>query len=181
MFLQLLAFVNFITTLYEKVMKIVLKSWSALTDAQIPDVWVFTHRNAPPLHKKEAIGNTLSFYPDTQRFFKESEINNSTSKKSMDDLVTAELIDASGNLVTDVTEFFHTVRWSQIAPSVYELVLIFLHLRDIILSQGIITSYALRVMTIDAETLDIPLNDRKAWEDFNGWGTWSSPAREEKI
>ena len=169
--LQLLAFVNFITNLYEKVMRIVSKCMCAVSDAQIPDVWVFTHRNATPWSRKEAITNTLSFYPETQRFFKDS-----TSKSSMDDLVTAEVLDASGILVTDVTEFFHTIRWAQIAPSVYELVLIFFLLRDIILSQSLLSTYVLRVMTIDAETLDIPLHDEKAKEEFSGWGTWSSPA-----
>lgn len=169
MILQILAFINFITNFLEKCKEIVLKSYSAATQAHIPDVWVFTHRNATPLNRKEAISNTLSFYPDTKRFFKES-----TTRKSMDDLVTAEVLDASGILVTDVTEFFHTIRWSSIAPSVYELVLIFFLLRDIILSQGLISSYVLRVMTIDAQTLDIPLNDARAWHGFSGWGIWTS-------
>jgi hypothetical protein len=164
---------------FEKCKGIVLKSYSAVTQAHIPDVWVFTHRNATPLNRKEAISNTLSFYPDTHKFFKES-----TSKKSMDDLVTAEVLDASGILVTDVTEFFHTIRWSSIAPSVYELVLIFFLLRDIILSQGLISSYVLRVMTIDAKTLDIPLNDVKAKEEFSSWSVWTSlvaEVRQEEI
>lgn len=174
MVLQLLAFVNFITTFFEKLMSIVSKSWSAVSQAQIPDVWVFTHRNATPLTRKEEITNTLSFYPDTQKFFKDS-----TSKRSMDDLVTAEVLDASGILVTDVTEFFHTVRWSFIAPSVYELVLIFFLLRDIVLSQTLLSTYVLRVMTIDAETLDIPLHNEKAKEEFSGWSVWSSPPVEQ--
>jgi len=155
------------TTWFEKIKQIVLKSLSAVTDAHIPDVWVFTHRNATPWTKKEAITNTLSFYPETQKFFKES-----TTRKSMDDLVTAEVLDASGILVTDVTEFFHTIRWSSIAPSVYELVLIFFLLRDIILSQSLLSTYILRVMTIDAETLDIPLNDARAKEEFSSWSVW---------
>jgi hypothetical protein len=166
---QVLAFVNLITNLFEKIKQFVLKSWYAATQAHIPDVWVFTHRNSVPLIRKEAITNTLSFYPETQKFFKES-----TTRKSMDDLVTAEVLDASGILVTDITEFLHTVRWDSIAPSVYELVLVFFLLRDIILSQGHISSYVLRVMTIDTETLDIPLNDARAWEGFIGWGHWSS-------
>jgi hypothetical protein len=156
------------TTWFEKIKQIVLKSLSAVTDAHIPDVWVFTHRNATPWTKKEAITNTLSFYPETQKFFKES-----TTRKSMDDLVTAEVLDASGILVTDVTEFFHTIRWSSIAPSVYELVLIFFLLRDIILSQSLLSTYILRVMTIDAETLDIPLNDARAKEEFSSWSVWT--------
>ena len=181
MVLEILAFINFITNFFEKCKEIVSKSWSAVTDAHIPDVWVFTHRNATPLNRKEAITNILSFYPDTQKFFKES-----TTRKSMDDLVTAEVLDASGVLVTDVTEFFHTIRWSSIAPSVYELVLIFFLLRDILLSQSLLTTYVLRVMTIDAETIDIPLNDVRAMDEFSSWSVWTSlvaqpPIRQEEI
>lgn len=177
MVIEILAFVNFITTLYEKIMSFVSKCMLAVSDAQIPDVWVFTHRNATPWSQKEAITNTLSFYPETQRFFKES-----TTKKSMDDLVTAELLDSSGILVSDVTEFFHTIRWSSIAPSVYEIVLVFFLLRDILLSQNLLSTYVLRVMTIDAETFDIPLNDTRAKEEFSSWSVWTSPFFiEEKI
>ena len=175
--LQLLSFVHFITNFFEKVMGFVLKSWSAVSQAQIPDVWVFTHRNATPLTRKEAITNTLSFYPETLKFFKDT-----TQKKSMDDLVTAEVLDSSGVLVTDVTEFFHTVRWSELAPSVYELVLIFFLLRDILLSQSLLNTYVLRVMTIDAETLDIPLNDARASNDFSGWSVWTpQQVKQEEI
>jgi len=179
MFLQLLAFVNFITTFYEKIMALVSKGWLAAVQSQIPDVWVFTHRNATPWCRKEDNSNTLSFYPETQRFFKEAEVKN-----SMDDLVTAEILDASGILLADATEFFHNIRWSSIAPSVYEIVLIFFLLRDLVFPKELLTSYALRVMTIDAETLDIPLNDRKAWDDFSGWSKWSvsrPSTQEEKI
>jgi hypothetical protein len=171
MLLQLLAFVHFVTTFYEKVIGLVSKGWLAAVQSQIPDVWVFTHRNAVPWSQKEAITNTLSFYPEKQQFFKDSE-----TKKSMDDLVTAEILDSSGILVTDVTEFFHNIRWSSMAPSVYELVLIFFLLRDILLSEGLLSSYVLRVMTIDADTLDIPLRDSRAKEEFSSWGVWSAPA-----
>jgi hypothetical protein len=166
---------------FEKLMGIVSKSMCAVSDAQIPDVWVFTHRNTTPWARKEAINNTLSFYPETKRFFKESDIKNSTSKKSMDDLVTAEVLDASGLIVSDVTEFLHTIRWSQNAPSVYELVLIFFLLHDILLSQNLLSTYVLRVMTIDAETLDIPLDDTKAKEEFSSWGGWSPLVERQKA
>jgi hypothetical protein len=176
---QVLAFVNLITNLYEKILALVLKGWFAAVQSQIPDVWVFTHRNTVPWSRKEAITNTLSFYPETHRFFKESE-----TKKSMDDLVTAEILDASGLLVSDATEFFHNIRWSSISPSVYELVLIFFLLRDVLLSEGLLTSYVLRIMTIDADTLDIPLRDSRAKQEFSSWGLWSSSKgveREEEI
>ena len=165
----LLAFVNFITNLYEKILGLVLKAWSAAAQSQIPDVWVFTHRNSMPWSRKEAITNTLSFYPETHRFFKESD-----TKNSMDDLVTAEILDASGILVSDATEFFHNIRWSSLTPSVYELVLIFFLLRDVLLSEGLLSSYVLRVMTINADTLDIPLLDSRAKKEFSSWSLWSS-------
>ena len=176
---QVLAFVNLITNLYEKILGLVLKGWLAAVQSQIPDVWVFTHRNTMPWSRKEAITNTLSFYPETHRFFKESE-----TKKSMDDLVTAEILDASGLLVSDATEFFHNIRWSSISPSVYELVLIFFLLRDVLLSESLLSSYVLRIMTIDADTLEIPLRDSRAKEEFSSWGLWSpaeATEREEQI
>ena len=178
MLLQLLSLLNFITNLYEKIQAFVSKSWSAASKAHIPDVWVFTHRNATPWQGKEAIPNTLSFYPEKNQFFKDA-----TSKKSMDDLVTAEILDASGLLVSDATEFFHNIRWSEIAPSVYEIVLLFFLLQGIVFPKELLTSYALRVMTINAETLDIPLNNSKAWEEFSGWSKPSEKvaSQEEKI
>jgi hypothetical protein len=166
--LKLLALLNFITNFYDKAMGLVSKSWSAVTNAHIPDVWVFTHRNATPWQRKETISNTLSFYPETQKFFKEAEV-----KKSMDDLVTAEILDASGIIVSDATEFFHNIRWSEIAPSVYEIVLLFFLLQDLVFPKELLSSYALRVMTIDAETLDIPLNNSKAFDAFSGWSKWA--------
>jgi hypothetical protein len=172
--LQVLSFLNFLFNLYEKILAFVSKSWSAATKAHIPDVWVFTHRNAPPWQGKEAIPNTLSFYPEKNHFFKEA-----TTKKSMDTLVTAEIVDASGLLVSDATEFFHNIRWSEIAPSVYEIVLLFFLLRDLVFPKELLSSYSLRVMTIEAETLELPLNNAKAWEAFSGWN--KVERQEEKI
>ena len=163
--IQFLALVNFITNLFEKFMKIMTKGWASVVDSQTPDVWVFTHRNAMPWVQKTGTG--LSFYPDTKKFFKES-----ATKTSMDDLVTAEIVDSNGLLVSDATEFFHTIRWGEMVPSVYEIVLVFFLLRDIILSQDTLSSYVLRVMTIDAETVDVPLNHKMAKQPFTSWNAW---------
>lgn len=163
--IQFLALVNFITNLFEKFMKIASKGWSSVVDSQIPDVWVFTHRNAMPWVQKT--GSGLSFYPETKKFFKDS-----ATKRSMDDLVTAEIVDSNGLLVSDATEFFHTIRWGEMVPSVYEIVLVFFLLRDIILSQDTLSSYVLRVMTIDAETVDVPLKGKMAKQPFTSWNAW---------
>jgi hypothetical protein len=163
--IQFLALVNFITNLFEKFMKIITKGWSSMVDSQTPDVWVFTHRNAMPWVQKT--GSGLSFYPETKKFFKES-----ATKASMDDLVTAEIVDGNGLLVSDATEFFHSIRWGEMVPSVYEIVLVFFLLRDIILSQDTLSSYVLRVMTIDAESVDVPLNHKMAKQPFTSWNAW---------
>ena len=163
--IQFLALVNFITNLFEKFMKIMSKGWSSVVDSQIPDVWVFTHRNAMPWVQKT--GSGLSFYPETKKFYKDS-----ATKVSMDDLVTAEIVDSNGLLVSDATEFFHSIRWGEMVPSVYEIVLVFFLLRDIILSHDTLSSYVLRVMTIDAETVDVPLKDKMAKQPFTSWNAW---------
>ena len=90
----------------------------------------------------------------------------------MDDLVTAEIVDGNGLLVSDATEFFHSIRWGEMVPSVYEIVLVFFLLRDIILSQDTLSSYVLRVMTIDAESVDVPLNHKMVKQPFTSWNAW---------
>ena len=170
---KILSFIHYITTVYDTIMRIVSKGYSAVVQSQIPDVWVFTHRNAMPWITKNMHSTSLSFYPETNKFYKNSF---KETKKSMDDLVTAEILDASGILVSDVTEFLHTIRWGEMVPSVYEIILIFFLLRDVIISQDTLSSYVLRVMTIDTDILDIPLNDTKTKEEFSSWSVWLSPS-----
>jgi hypothetical protein len=93
------------------------------------------------------------------------------ARKSFDDLVTAEIVDSTGKVLLDCTEFFHNIRWTD-APSIYELILIFLLSKDIILKDEVFLEHSLRVMTLENPDLSIKLTNPKAKEVFSTWSAF---------
>ena len=168
MIIFFLRVVNFLSntcdTIYSKIQRI----YSSLAKADTC-VWVFTHRNACPWLTTNIPRNILYFHPESNSF--SAKTRTTTTKKTMDDLVTAEIYDSNNILVADVSEFCQSISWEGTAPgpSLYEIVLLSFLRNNTLLTQDELETYTLRVMTIDINTLDISLNSTKAKEDFVSW------------
>ena len=165
MIIFFLRLVNFLTNTYETLYSKGQRVYSSLLDKET-SIWVFTHRNACPWRTTTIPTNILYFHPEKKSFCVKTRT--STTKKRMDDLVTAEILDSNNILVADVSEFFQSISLES-APSLYEIVLLSFLRNNILLTQDELETYTLRVMTIDIDTLDISLNSTKAKEDFVSW------------
>lgn len=174
MIIFFLRLVNFLTntydTIYSKIQRIYSSIAKAIAKAETC-VWVFTHRNACPWLTTNIPRNILYFHPESNSFSAKTRSQITRTKKTMDDLVTAEIYDSNNILVADVSEFFQSISWEGAAsrPSLYEIVLLSFLCNNTLLTQDELESYTLRVMTIDINTLDISLNSTKAKEDFVSW------------
>ena len=165
MIIFFLRLVNFLTNTYETLYSKGQRIYSSLLDKET-SIWVFTHRNACPWRTTTIPRNILYFHPEKKSFCVKTRTP--TTKKRMDDLVTAEIFDSNNILVADVSEFFQSISL-EAAPSLYEIVLLSFLRNNILLTQDELETYTLRVMTIDIDTLDISLNSTKAKEDFVSW------------
>lgn len=165
MIIFFLRLVNFLTNTYETLYSKGQRVYSSLLDKET-SIWVFTHRNACPWRTTTIPTNILYFHPETKSF--SLKTRTPTTKKRMDDLVTAEIFDSNNILVADVSEFFQSISL-EATPSLYEIVLLSFLRNNILLTQDELETYTLRVMTIDIDTLDIYLNSTKAKEDFVSW------------
>lgn len=175
MIIFFLRLVNFLTNTYDTLYSKGQRIYSSLLEKET-SIWVFTHRNACPWRTTTIPTNILYFHPETNCF--SVKTRTPTTKKTMDDLVTAEIFDSNNILVADVSEFFQSISWEGFslegfslegAPSLYEIVLLSFLRNNILLTQDELETYTLRVMTIDIDTLDISLNSTKAKEDFVSW------------
>ena len=156
---------NFLTNTYDTLYSKGQQVYSSLLEKETC-VWVFTHRNACPWRTNTTPTNILYFHPEKKSFCVKTRTP--TTKKKMDDLVTAEIFDSNNILVADVSEFFQSISL-EATPSLYEIVLLSFLRNNILLTQDELETYTLRVMTIDIDTLDISLNSTKAKEDFVSW------------
>ena len=165
MIIFFLRLVNFLTNTYETLYSKGQRVYSSLLDKET-SIWVFTHRNACPWRTTTIPTNILYFHPEKKSF--SLKTRRPTTKKRMDDLVTAEIFDSNNILVADVSEFFQSISL-EATPSLYEIVLVSFLCNNILLTQDELETYTLRVMTTDIDTLDISLNSTKAKEDFVSW------------
>ena len=163
MLLYFLSLINTISKMYTYYLNLSKKTVNAIVNSQTPDVWIFPQRNGFPWIRKDA-GDYFCYYPDILKF-------GADARKSFDDLVTAEIVDSTGKLLLDCTEFFHNIRWTD-APSIYELILIFLLSKDIILKDEVFLEHSLRVMTLENPDLSIKLKNPKAKEVFSTWSAF---------
>ena len=151
----------------------------AIQNSYIPDMYIFRERNSIPWVVKKgsvytSIGCALEYSVNEKMFYAVSSSESAPAK--MDDIVMAELVDSSGSGVCDMSEFFHSVRWScassassEEAPSLYEMVLMNLLANNKIVCDKVLSSYVLNVITIDNPSLTLPLSSEAAKKPFLGW------------
>lgn len=89
-----------------------------------------------------------------------------TDKMTLD-VVTAEL--KTPSTTYDLSSFFYSVKWYTTAPSLYELVLLYLLHEKICLSTDMLNSYTLNILTSDAEECVIDLDSPLAKQSFRGF------------
>jgi hypothetical protein len=125
--------------------------------------WVFAQRNAYPIMTSSSWTNSdiLSYYPATYTFAP------AASDKISLDIVTAELNTPFG--AYDLSSFFYSVKWHMNAPSLYELVLLFLLHEKLCLSTSTLDSSSITVLTSDAEEYVIEMNSVVAKQTFRGF------------
>ena len=97
MIAEFISFLNIATDICIDVYTSVKKAAIAAINSRTPDTWVFLIRNAVPWVIKEPLLNTHSYSPSTGMFY----ITSGTALNKLDDLVIAEVVDASGILVLD--------------------------------------------------------------------------------
>jgi hypothetical protein len=164
MILYFLSLLNRLADLYNSLLTYGSKLRKSILNSQTPDVWIFPQRNAFPWVRKDS-GKFFCYYPDNLKF------GSLDARKSFDDVVTVELLDATGKLLLDCTEFFHNIRWAD-APSIYEVVLTYLLSKDIIMTEDVFTYNSLRLMTLENPDLLINLNNPKAKVAFSTWSAF---------
>jgi len=150
----------------------------AIKDSSIPDILIFRDRNEYPLRVKENAlpvlkGHHLFYCIADNRFYDFVTSHDSYGTLDtvrLDDIIMAELVDASGVGVCDMSEFFHSVKWSASSqPSVYELVLVKLSMSSICLSKNFLSKCVLNIITLENPSLSIKLNNPLVKDDFVSW------------
>ena len=126
--------------------------------------WAFAERNAYPITissswKREH--QMLTYSPDTFIF------GQGIGDKFALDVVTVELKTPSSTY--DLSSFLYSVKWFSVAPSLYELVLLYLVHEKICLSTDTLDSSSLTVLTSDAEEYVIEMNSVLAKQTFRGF------------
>lgn len=128
--------------------------------------WVFTERNTYPVMLSSSWRTEplmLTYDPATFTF------GRGTGDKMGLDIVTVEL--KTPSTTYDMSSFLYSVKWYSTgsAPSLYELVLLFLLHEKICLSTDMLSSYTLVVMTSDAVEYNIEMNSPMATQSFRGF------------
>jgi hypothetical protein len=147
----------------------------------MPSSWVFLGRNTYPVMLKEGDMNstTLLTYNPTLHAFgpmpRISHVGNTEERKRQTvDVVTAELVDASGIVFHDMSSFFYSVNWLSDAcdprgPSILELVLVFALENQFYLPLTTLDTYTVRIMDSNCETHEILLASDAARDPFMGF------------
>jgi len=156
--------INYLGRLLEDGAVFINTSIKGAVGAHYPDIWIFLDRNTIPWVVKNEVESSMKYYPSNHSFvFTGNEVDG-----KMDDVVIAEL-KKGGDLILDMTSFFHSVRWMHGSPSLYEVVLTGCLLSGVLKARDNIQSYTLEVMTAEADTLQINLSDNKTKMAFTGW------------
>ena len=166
MLAEIISLLNIVTDIVYDVYTSVKKAAIAAINSRTPDTWVFLIRNAVPWVVKENL-KTHSYSPSTGVFY----ISDTSESKKLDDLVIAEVLDASGTLVLDISETLHNISWTS-TPSLYEMVLVSFLSKDILINEGDMNTYVLSVTTLDHPDLKISLIHPAVKEAFAGWDVY---------
>lgn len=126
--------------------------------------WVFAERNTYPVMlssswRREPL--MMAYDPAT------FTVGSGLTDKMTLDVVTAEL--KTPSTTYDLSSFFYSVKWYTTAPSLYELVLLYLLHEKICLSTDMLNSYTLNILTSDAEECVIDLDSPLAKQSFRGF------------
>jgi hypothetical protein len=163
---EIISLFNIITDIVYDVYVSVKKATIAVINSQKPDTWVFLIRNSLPWIVKEPL-NGHSYYPSTATFY----IVDGEATGKLDDLVIAEVVDASGILVLDISEILHKITWNSV-PTLYEMVLVSLLTKDILINEDVMNTYVLSLTTLDYPNLVIPLTHPAVKDEFAGWDVY---------
>lgn len=147
----------------------------AVIHAHMPSSWVFLGRNGYPLMLKEGdishetLASLLTYNPTTRSFCPTGPRDSKTRL----DVVTAELVDASGIVFHDLSSFFYAVSWVPTAaagiPSILELVLVFALENQFYLPLSTLETFTVRILDSNCETHTISLASDEAREPFTGF------------
>ena len=172
---------NYATTLLTHLFHLSRITTRAVIHAHMPSSWVFLGRNTYPVMLKEGDMNstTLLTYNPTLHAFGPmppmSHLGNVEGRKRQTvDVVTAELVDASGIVFHDMSSFFYSVNWLSDAcgprgPSILELVLVFALENQFYLPLATLDTYTVRIFDSNCETHEILLASDAAREPFMGF------------
>jgi hypothetical protein len=173
MIAEFISLLNTVSDIYSYLYSVAEKAIVAAINSGKPDTWVFLIRNSLPWIVKEPVAFTHSFCPTKHSFYKTGLPD---VESTLDDLVIAEIVDASGILILDISETLHSISWSS-APSLYEMVIISFLKKGILLNEDILKTYSLNITTLDYPSLNIPVTHPRAKNDFTGWEAYlSTPA-----
>lgn len=167
MLAEIISLLNIVTDIVYDVYTSVKKAAIAAINSRTPDTWVFLIRNSLPWVVKEPL-NTHSYSPSTGLF----HTSDNNESKKLDDLVIAEVLDASGTLVLDISETLHNISWTS-TPSLYEMVLVSFLSKDILINERDMNKYVLSVTTLDYPDLKISLIHPAVKEEFAGWDVYN--------
>jgi len=153
----------------------------AIKDSSVPDILIFRNRNECPwLSKENALpvlkGGHLCYSLNDKKFYELNAADSGVVK--MNDVIMAELVDDSGVGVCELSELFHSVKWSasSLKPSVYELVLVNLFNNNICLSKDYLAKCVLNVITLENPSLSVKMSNPLVKDDFVSWSVFSSEA-----
>jgi hypothetical protein len=145
----------------------------AIRDSSVSDILIFIDRNEFPwLFKENALpvlkGSNLLYSMNDKKFYLNTYRPESFIK--MDDIIMAELVDASGGGVCDMSELLHSVKWSSVfSPTVYELVLVNLLVNKICISTEFLSTCVLNVTTLENPFLEIKMSNPLVKNNFTSW------------
>ena len=166
MLAEFISIFNMVTDIVIDVYASVKKATVAVINSQKPDIWVFLIRNALPWVVKQPL-NTHSYSPSNNMFYNSSGLGSS----KLDDLVIAEVLDASGLIVLDISETLHKITWNSV-PTLYEMVLVSFLSKGILINEEVMNTYMLSITTLDHPNLDIYLTHPAVKEEFAGWDVY---------
>ena len=166
---------NMIIGFIEKVCDKVYIAVKAINDSSASDILVFRNRNETPWMVKEnalpvSKGCNLRYSMNDKKFY---EVAGNLDLLKMDDIIMAELVDAAGVGICDMSEFLHSVKWGHFCgPSVYELVLVNLLMNRLSLSKEFLSKCVLNVTTLENPSLSIKMSNPLVRDDFISWNVF---------
>ena len=159
-----------LNTLY-KVKGVFDHLYDTLYNGYCENTWVFTSRNAHPvlLNNRWKVDSSINliYSPSTYSFQK-----NASYGKSSLDMLTAEIHTPNG-FIFDMSSFLYLIKWYNVVPSLFELVVLFFMHEKVCLSTSMIDTYSLHILTSDGDDIIIPLSSKTAKEPFINWSSFS--------